>query len=372
LPHRARPTLGRSIILALGAALLAVPATLAANPEPQAPAEPVVPRAQEPGDTPGYRLPFPSGLDVTIDQGWNTSFSHNGRAAFAYDFGLWEGTPVLAAARGVVSHVHAGETACGGPELRNHANYVTIDHPDGSSTHYGHLLSVAVQEGDVVAQGQELGLSGMTGYTNCLQHLHFARQVQGGPVTDSLPVYFEGYERVLIPNEIVQAPTSCAGSVVAEPDAKGATKVAKPAPGSKAKAPAPAATPAFCGTYFGGIFDGPAYFSRSEDAIRIDRRDVGPGGYWLDEAPDGYSARWLGRFTSASWKYTFSVEVLGGVRVTLDGLPIVDEWSDSPKPKRIEVTQLLGAGAHTIQVEHYSTGGRDLLELDWEPVPFED
>ena len=96
------------------------------------------------------------GLDVYIHQGWNSSYSHNGRSEYAYDFGLQLNTPVLAAASGIVSYVHGGETACGGASLRNHANYVTIDHPDGSSTQYGHLSTVEVEVGDIVEVGQEI------------------------------------------------------------------------------------------------------------------------------------------------------------------------------------------------------------------------
>ena len=35
------------------------------------------PREQHPGETPGFRLPFASGADVRIEQGWNTTFSHS-------------------------------------------------------------------------------------------------------------------------------------------------------------------------------------------------------------------------------------------------------------------------------------------------------
>src|SRR5262245_37549135 len=72
------------------------------------------PREQLPGESAGFRLPFAAGHEVRIEQGWNTKFSHNGKAAYAYDFGLSIGTDVLAAAAGVVAYVHDGETKCGG------------------------------------------------------------------------------------------------------------------------------------------------------------------------------------------------------------------------------------------------------------------
>lgn len=352
MPDRARLTLGRSTILALCAMLLAVPAvTLGANPvTPVAAQVAVTPRAQEPGETPGFRLPFEAGVEVRIEQSWNTWYSHNGKAAYAYDFGLHEGTAVLAAASGVVSYVHGGEVGCGGAALRNRANLITINHPDGSATQYGHLATVDVKVGDIVAQGQVIGRSGKTGYTGCLPHLHFARQSQGGFVTQSIPVYFAGYaNRVFQSGEIITNPLAC------------------PAPNARKDA-AVLTAGTFCGTYYGGKFDGPAYFSRAESRLRIDRKDKGPGGYWLDDAANGYSARWTGHFTSARWKYTFSIAAVGGVRVTLDGIPIVDAWADNAKPVQFEVTQSLGAGLHELVVEHYTTGGRDLLDVDWMPI----
>ncbi|HET7426603.1 MAG TPA: peptidoglycan DD-metalloendopeptidase family protein, partial [Gemmatimonadales bacterium] len=182
MPVRGRPRFGRRSILASSLATLLVlmgAGTVLAGTS-NAPAVPDA-RVMRPGATSGYRLPFAPGLEIPIEQGWNSSYSHNGRSAYAYDFGLQLNTPVLAAASGVVSYVHSGETACGGADLRDHANYVTINHPDGSATQYGHLGAVEVKVGQVVQVGQEIGRSGRTGFTGCMPHLHFARQVQGGP-----------------------------------------------------------------------------------------------------------------------------------------------------------------------------------------------
>jgi murein DD-endopeptidase MepM/ murein hydrolase activator NlpD len=359
LPLSGRRRFSRAWILALLAVALAAPGSVAAAGPASGPAvaptavkeQPIpVPREQHPGATSGFRLPFASGVEVTIAQGWNTTFSHNGKAAYAYDFGLEEGTPVLAAASGVVSTVHSGEFRCGGAALRNHANLITIDHPDGSATQYAHLSAIDVKVGDVVAQGQVIGRSGKTGFTRCAPHLHFARQAQGGEVTQSIPVYFSGSaNRVFHAGDTVMAAEECAAP---DPSQDAAVLIAG----------------TFCGTYYGGLFDGPAYFSRPESGIRIDRTGGGPGGYWLDNAPSGYSARWTGEFTSATWRYTFSVAASGGVRVTLDGTPIVDAWTDNVEPVRFVVTQNLGAGLHELVVEHYATSGRDLLDLGWVPT----
>ena len=347
---RARPTQGRSItFLAFLALALAAPSTVlgaggtSATPIPK-------PRQMVRGEASGYRLPFATGLEVPIEQGWNTRYSHNGRSAYAYDFGLHLGTPVLAAASGVVAFTHTGETRCGGSELRNKANVVTINHPDGSATQYGHLSTVDVEVGDVVWAGRVIGTSGNTGYTGCMPHLHFARQVQGSLVTRSLPVYFQGYEGAqFVSGEVIQAnpPQDCAkvlDMAIADDDA----------------------TNAFCGRYFAGEFDGPALFSRGDGVLDVKRKQGGAGGYWLDGV-DAYSARWSGRFDFAPSWYTFRIEATGGVRVILDGVVLLDAWDDVKGTRTFELRRRMRPGAYTLVVEHRSTRQVDRIGVDWSP-----
>jgi len=63
----------------------------------------------------------------------------------------------------------------GGPDTnKNEANYVLIDHKDGTSALYLHLQkdSIVVKEGEEVVQGQKIGKADSSGYvTN--PHLHF-------------------------------------------------------------------------------------------------------------------------------------------------------------------------------------------------------
>jgi hypothetical protein len=403
LPDRHRRASQRASILAIVALVVGAPAVFGAGPEPIAPREIPEPRAMVPGEASGFRLPFEAGIDVRIDQGWNTGFSHNGRAGFAYDFGMYEGTPVLAAASGVVTYVHAGETACGGPELRNYANYVTIDHADGSSTHYGHLLDVSVEVGKVVTAGEQIGRSGMTGYTNCLQHLHFARQSQGGPVTASVPVYFAGYaDREFHSGEVITASApACVAPTVMTAAARGDATVApsagtsagpssrtaagkvsvsssgKAAAGnaaaSKALAPAAERTVepepplgAFCGAYYNGLFDGSALFTREDGSLSFDWRKRGPGGYWLDDPVAGYSARWSGRFAfPSSGRYAIAIIASGGVRVSIDGVTILSRWTDRGHAVEVVLTRAIGAGIHQVDVEHFTTSGQAVLKIGW-------
>src|ERR1051325_3362 len=91
-------------ILALAAvgpipALAGEPAADHAIPQSILRPDPVpAPRVQLPGQISGYRLPLLAGQDFRIEQGWNSTFSHYGKNAYAYDIGMPLGTDVLAAA----------------------------------------------------------------------------------------------------------------------------------------------------------------------------------------------------------------------------------------------------------------------------------
>ncbi|HEY8491547.1 MAG TPA: peptidoglycan DD-metalloendopeptidase family protein [Dehalococcoidia bacterium] len=73
------------------------------------------------------------------------------------------GTPVVAAATGIVTHA--------GPE-GTYGNSVVINHGNGYVTRYAHLSSVNVAAGQSVSAGQLIGLMGATGYATG-PHLHF-------------------------------------------------------------------------------------------------------------------------------------------------------------------------------------------------------
>lgn len=79
------------------------------------------------------------------------------------------GTNILAARGGVVT-ISTYNSSYG--------NYVVVQHDNGVSTLYAHMNSRAVQEGDVVSQGQVLGYVGTTG-SSTGNHLHFEFRVNG-------------------------------------------------------------------------------------------------------------------------------------------------------------------------------------------------
>lgn len=134
-------------------------------------------------------LPLPDDVDVLVTQGNHGTISHSEDQAFAYDFGVAEGTPVFASAPGVVVWVEDDHTLYGpDPSFREEANYVVIDHGGGLFTAYVHLAAggAEVRPGDAVQAGERLGVTGLSGQMTG-PHLHF--QVEN-VWSESLPARF--------------------------------------------------------------------------------------------------------------------------------------------------------------------------------------
>jgi murein DD-endopeptidase MepM/ murein hydrolase activator NlpD len=160
-----------------------------------APAQPPFPAP------PGYLLPWPGGQIHTVTQGEETSLTHNGYAAYAFDFDLHY--DVIVAARGgrVVMVRQDSEVGGCSSAFSNAANYVVIDHGDGTSGLYLHLApdAVLVHVGQLVFQGDPIAVSGETGLTCSGDdsgpglHLHFQVE-KTNPAryfTQSLPIAFD-------------------------------------------------------------------------------------------------------------------------------------------------------------------------------------
>ena len=87
------------------------------------------------------------------------------------DFQAESGTPILAAAGGVVvtQESHAG-----------YGNMVEVDHGNDLITRYAHASATFVKKGDLVKRGQKIAAVGSTGRSTG-PHLHFEVLVQGVP-----------------------------------------------------------------------------------------------------------------------------------------------------------------------------------------------
>jgi hypothetical protein len=122
-------------------------------------------------------LPFCKGKTYKLVQGYNGQYSHHtDYSRYAIDFGLQTNDTICAADDGFVVGV-IKDYSMGGNDKRweDFANFITLYHPhSGLYTQYAHLKynGSLVKVGDIVKQGQAIGLSGMTGFTS-VSHLHF-------------------------------------------------------------------------------------------------------------------------------------------------------------------------------------------------------
>jgi murein DD-endopeptidase MepM/ murein hydrolase activator NlpD len=119
-----------------------------------------------------YVLPYRAGTQQWVNQANCSGHGHSRFWNHGYDFKMDIGTPVLAARDGVVMNANDG---CKDGDRRC-TNLITVRHADGTYALYSHLTKggVHVVQGQQVVAGQPIGLSGDTGNTGDLPHLHFS------------------------------------------------------------------------------------------------------------------------------------------------------------------------------------------------------
>jgi len=124
-----------------------------------------------PNHSPKLIWPADPGRGITayfLDSGYKARF---GIVHHAIDFRLVQGSRVSSAGPGIIYKVHdSGDS---------HYSYITVAHPNGLATTYGHISKMFVAEGDFVQAGDLIGLSGGmpgtrgAGYMTTGPHLHF-------------------------------------------------------------------------------------------------------------------------------------------------------------------------------------------------------
>lgn len=117
--------------------------------------------------SPGFPRQLTSPFGLRADPFTGEPAFHEG-----VDLGASEGTPVLAAAAGVVRSA--------GPRP-GYGNTVEIDHGGGLTTLYAHASHVLVHQGDEVGPGQPVARVGHTGRSTG-PHLHFEVRLSGRPL----------------------------------------------------------------------------------------------------------------------------------------------------------------------------------------------
>jgi murein DD-endopeptidase MepM/ murein hydrolase activator NlpD len=136
-----------------------------------------------------FGRPFSDDLMTT----WARNYSYGSTSAGALrvhhgvDISNPPGTPVLAAADGVVFYAGADVPLVFGPQPNFYGNVVVIQHPyldaSGQAIYslYGHLARVDVVAGQAIMAGQGLGIIGATGVA-AGTHLHFEVRI-GDPTS---------------------------------------------------------------------------------------------------------------------------------------------------------------------------------------------
>lgn len=119
------------------------------------------------------RAPLPAQAEVTSPFGARLDpFMRRAAVHTGIDLRLAHGAPIRATAGGTVTNARYS----GG-----YGNMVEIDHGNGLATRYGHMASIAVEEGDTIEPGVIVGRIGSTGRSTG-PHLHYEVRMDGEPV----------------------------------------------------------------------------------------------------------------------------------------------------------------------------------------------
>lgn len=118
--------------------------------------------------------------------------------------------------------------------------------------------------------------------------------------------------------------------------------------------------------YTAEYFDNPSLsgvpvLTRTESVVD---RDWGLGSPGTGIPVDHFSVRWTKSVELAAGYYEFSTTSDDGVRLSVDGVPVIDKWLDQG-PTTYTATRLLDEGTHTIVLEYYENGGGALARMGY-------
>jgi hypothetical protein len=108
--------------------------------------------------------------------------------------------------------------------------------------------------------------------------------------------------------------------------------------------------------------------------VRDDRDELGGPGLnfdWGFGSPaaevniDGFSVDWQRTLNFQAGTYVFTADVDDGVRIYIDGAPIIDNYATSGS-RVVTATRVLNAGPHSIQVQYVEYSGQARFQLSWE------
>lgn len=135
------------------------------------------------------------------------------------------------------------------------------------------------------------------------------------------------------------------------------------------EAAAPVATGTGTGlaaSYFNSVTPGgTAVLSRTE-AVDFDWGTGSPG---TGVSADNFSARWTGRLlVPATGNYRFQTESDDGVRLWVNGVQVINNWTDhAPTVDTSGIVNLVAGTQVDIVAEYYEKGGGSVMRLRWQP-----
>ena len=127
-----------------------------------------------PAGTGIFNWPLPVGGTITSQFGYRED-PYSGETSYhsGTDISAPEGTPILAAADGIVTTANATD-----PWGGSYGYHVILDHGGGMETLYAHCSAICVVPGQTVRQGEVIGYVGQTGRATG-EHLHLEVRVNG-------------------------------------------------------------------------------------------------------------------------------------------------------------------------------------------------
>jgi murein DD-endopeptidase MepM/ murein hydrolase activator NlpD len=268
---------------------------------------------------------------------------------YALDFDLALDEAVYPVAGGTV--IFAGLATASGWET--YGNLVYIDHGNGFKSIYAHLDNLLVATGQTVTTGTKLGGAGYSGGWPANDvHLHFALYYKS-LAANAQPLPYGGVAAVPEPFSSCTKNGSgiCQNLVYGDQLNRG---------GAAPSCGVPSGT--FCAAYYNNqSLSGNPTFVQNESSINHDWGNGGPGN---GVGNDHFSTRWQGSFGFNAANYTFTYSSDDGMRIWLDGSPIVDQWSDQGASTRTKSVNVSG-GSHTVKVEYYENGGAASAKVSW-------
>ena len=138
----------------------------------------------------------------------------------------------------------------------------------------------------------------------------------------------------------------------------------RPSTPTSAPSPVPAPGAAWQGEYFANPdLNGTPVLVRGDGDVNF---DWGLGSPDPSVPADHFSARWTRSVSLAEGRWRFHATADDGVRLYVDGLPIIDQWHTTGSVT-YNTSLALSGGNHLLRLEYYDNVEQALIHLWWEP-----